>query len=888
MGAAKSRSAFISLVLGAGLLFAMHGFAAEGRSPQAQIYLEARLDAEAQKIIGKMHVVLPKELASRKIELKEPTWSDLFGVKRDRLSRFSAGLREQERFDTGKAEVPRMLMKILNEDSGSIRVDFETNLEPAEKLKSSRNEKIWVLASWHPILKIDGHEVRSEYSVDFELPADFKLVLPNEVVAGGVEKTVSLAGARAVVGVLARGVHVEQIESSGKKPGEPSVTLVYRSSEFNQLTAASLAAVKYMRSVAGRHPSPGLVIAETAKSFSYHHEGLVPLQFPTQAMLRRVISEASFWHQWQLSEAIAQQWFGASLRFTGKYRELAANGLGMFFADHLFSESGKQFQNLNREDRLLSYIRWTYQQHLFGMAGMARNSFANDINENGQLAAALIPVRLAVGMMHASRRFGEKDFLRVLESTFQETSFFDADFEEWLKIFIERLEAVDRLNGEAAGKIIQHWTTKTGWWDPAIESCHASDNGDLTVEISQKGELKFPVRVVLDLPDARIISEFVGEKALFSGRKFTKDDCRYAVVDGTRDSFDENRFNNKLGFPGLGLFPVTVRTIKDDAYSIAWIPMATRRSGQPWLYGAVFGLLRYTESGAFAWYGYSPAVKSHQIIGRFQTLSDSKGYSLRLLYKRELTAAHLAAIEPVRSFSGGFGEGEARVRLQANSCARTAETGCATQFPVGASFEWKNPAGKWSHFSTEISGDVLAGLAVNKDQQRFTRSFARMDVNWEATKVFDLYSRLFVGDSQSSEVLPDGAYFDPQEVEEAGMRVDEFDRRSLLSEKIMAATFEWRPYIPYLKADVDAFAIVTSKARLAVFADWATAQSAINQETIRLFDYGIGVRIPIGGDVGGAGTAVFGGIAADVVLQSRVNDRVTKKPSLLFSMYRVH
>ena len=179
-----------------------------------------------------------------------------------------------------------------------------------------------------------------------------------------------------------------------------------------------------------------------------------------------------------------------------------------------------------------------------------------------------------------------------------------------------------------AEDILFRWWKKKQW--PDFVLLDVDDLGqEALITVSDANGLGLPIDVFVEYSSGRIEQQILSfDEALVQLKLLKKPQERLIRVElnSGREVFDDDRFNNSLGWPGLKIFPGNARGLSDDDYTLVWLPFPMLLPGEDlsanlgfnlrrYVRGGLSGLLTYTRGQARP-YGYSLAYRhSTQGIG---------------------------------------------------------------------------------------------------------------------------------------------------------------------------------------------------------------------------------------------------------------------------------
>jgi hypothetical protein len=846
-----------------------------------QVGIEAKLDLKQRIVAAEMRVSLPASLAGQGVRVELPSWEDL-RAGGDRMQSFNRNVREQAQDELTYANIPRVQLLEESRDGQQIRLRFVTALESGGDRSEAAAQGQWILAHWYPRLVFaSARSPQSAVNIRFEAPAAYVPFFA----AASQQRGDQLGIYQAVVDTQLNGVIDPQAELTELAQQEQTITnsgarihvLHHQNPSFVELVQPIGRAYEYLSKILGGLGKNPLLVIESNRPWPKDLEGLLPIQIPGQSLVRWVVTSQSHWLQWHAIEELAGQWWGVRVRFNGGDLWLR-DGLAAYATLQVLSRHlPEKDQAFATEAGLLRFVQWNYLQHLSAYAAILERSGDEPplIGSEPFGRHALSFVRVPLALRQAASRAGLGVVEELLRQSFGAWRGQALSAEEWYRQILTAASHEAELRS-----ILSAWLTSAGWWDPALESCEIQA-GKAKVRIMHRGSIEaVPVVRVTDR-HGRSAAGPVARTGLLTSQDGPLTDCDAVLIDPDHHGFDADRFNNRNDWGGVGIFPGTARTLRDDATTFVWAPFALRRSGDPWVYGIGIGALRYVRSGFFLWAGYAPHSEDWTGMARYQSLVTVGGFGLLADLERRLSGDSSLQLEISRQQLNRSSDLTANVGIEAFLPAGAADQ---LHFPLRLSLGYYDLS-SWDgrlRFGAESELSYVApDLAPDFSYQRL-EVLANLMV--EPLHWLGLMGRAFYGELSGSGPLPNGVYIDPQATNGAYIRIDDFDRERLAATRLIGGTLELRSKIPFLRSRADAGILVASRARLALFADAGHLRGPYLADEAELKAYGFGARLPLGGDISGAGTVVFTNLNLDLVWRSEVGGVVDQTPSILLGV----
>ncbi len=347
--------------------------------------------------------------------------------------------------------------------------------------------------------------------------------------------------------------------------------------------------------------------------------------------------------------------------------------------------------------------------------------------------------------------------------------------------------------------------------------------------------------------------------------------ARRAVIDPERKTFDPDRFDNSTEWPDLDFFPGDATTFRDDAWTIFWLPYAFRRPGESVSWAIQASLFRHLRDSTMISLEHSPSARRvawslrHQRpLPTFALLSQfllSKDYSDRKL--GEIALDRSPAISSLSWISAGL-----RLRHRQFD---DGDLGHQTYSFVMA----VRPSPVPRPCGFKISGETERAPRSFSEKFSYARNHGILETACSFPHSFDIGLRAFRGKLISDE-NPQGAEFRINDLREARVRVDE---RELVTARDLAS-INLDIFTP-LPLPVPSDSIVLARQlRTRLFHDMSYSWD----QDVTWRASGVGVLMPIGGEVMGAGSLALSRLSILAILHSRVGDKTEGKPSVIFDL----
>ena len=667
------------------------------------------------------------------------------------------------------------------------------------------------------------------------------------------------------------------------------VTMLYHSESFKELEATVSETLPVMADILGPFPFATLTIVETSELQRHGLPALIAMDRPAQAIFSKVQRSLLNWQHWIFSIQLAHQWYGSAIAAPSPDDEWLVSGIAEFATLEALSRHPARFNLFNTSAgfRLLSF---DYLQISEITAALLRRksplATLTDAELKSKESAAeqppLLFIKQACALRQLKSQAGDEAFFRFtrnLTQHFLHALVSPKDFHAYISHLPSPFAPTLR-QGLAAS--LNAWWTSSGWPDFALDSIQKTELPDgrwiSEIKATQKGGVDFPP--VLGVKDAadhyylargtKINNEASGQ---WSASVVTPAKPGNAEADPTHESFDENRFNNRLGWPELTFFPGQADTLRDDAYTVLWVPYAFRRPGEPFSLGLQAALFSYINSGVMLRVEGAPGTKLAAV-----SLSDNfhlPNYALSGTLEASQNYDHDRLAQVALARSPVFASNPA---LNVSVALRRRERAAEPQSAHGtvALSTTLRPTGSPRVCSYSLGGQYEKAPGAFAKGFNYDRVQASLAGNCNITNRIAISTRLFRGLVTGDGTLPQVAQFKPTELREAHLRLDQGGQA--WSRSIASGGMDL--YLPfYLPIPSDSL-LLTRQMRWRLFYDFG--KSIDHNNTYR--DAGLGFLLPFGGDLSGAGSLALTRLSCLVIAYSEAAGAVSRKPSILIDL----
>ncbi len=738
-----------------------------------------------------------------------------------------------------------------------------------------RDQAPRILGLWHPVIlkscpNDDDQTFASpwpEATFDVTLNHDhaWQLAAPGE----------GEGGHRLYTGTSFNAVFFKQGKIEKFQIGRQTLLSLSKSKGFEQLVNFAKNAVQRFAAFTGKVQEPTLLLVETDDFEPIRTPGLVTLNTPQQPAMRYLQQDLTHWNVWQLSVQIAQQWYGLGCRANTIDDHWLVQGLADMLVYDLLSSDRQYFELFAHDGKGRPYLDLNYlQAQDLAAASLSLfypSSSLTDADGVSHPATVDRPFIAYVRNSHMLRylqwKLGIKefqDFLREASARCSEESIKPAAFAELANTYRPGI-----------GKLMKQYWQSEDWPDVSLNGMDAQ--GDHTiVHVHYTNDLLMPTdlwvtdkagnkKVVFVEPLGPDVDVLVDEK---------KDDIDKLELNPGRAMFDKDRFNNRTGAPKLNFFPGSARGLADDAYTIVWLPFFTKLPGEPFTIDLALQSLAYLNSGLTGLVRYQP---------------DGNRMGFNLIYLKAIPESSLFFMTKIAQDDGHVEVGERRIDFIAK---RRPVFSLFPRFGMATRLRSKQILGspRENHLTASINFDARSepGRLCGHDEESeyestiyvpshdfsYQRAFGRLSLYCE-TKTIGSRLRLFAGATRAEgEDLPPSAYFRPQNLDEAHVRLD----HPTLQGGLRINTFNFDTSFPARLPLPESWFILPRRSQFKVFVDGAKMQDP----DLSLIVSGVGYSLPIGGDIAGKDTLTLFKFSLNGIFYRRLDHEVDTKPGILF------
>lgn len=706
------------------------------------------------------------------------------------------------------------------------------------------------------------------FRVQIRHPADWSVLAQGQA----KQQTWTYSGRQFSAVLYRRGQVKESQVGSGR------LFILSASASFQELEHPAAKAMQLFTELSGMPPEKDLIVVETDDFEPFNVPGLIALNRPQQKFMKMLQEEYLHWNVWQLGRALAEQWFGLGI----KAASLDDYWLVQGFADDLllqYVESERLLGNLfigKRGEEAYLQLRFRQAQDLQA-AILSMNDPSNALVDAGGRSRPLSGLSSRFNFIRHSLA------LRYLRWYLHEPAYSD-----WLKRLTRSfqaeslspeavLETLEPVRAGAAKGLLAFWQNDS-WPDLAVGSVGPNPDGPGTkIEIQQLS----PLRVAFDVSiktrlGVRYTQELSGPGDTLS---FVVEQDPADIVDIEIDPhrilYDMDRYNNTDRWTQFTLFPGGARTLRDDAYTVLWVPLASKLPGQSLSLQLSWQVLRYVGSSLSGGLYYYP---------------EDGSFGIKAAYRKNLPDLAMNLNFSVNENAGGSVPGERTwdLRLQRAPLFNGLESwvldaslrarqkmGRPADNHLSSALGLSYKADKLAACGHDLETDVEMSTWVPRGDFEYTRSSGIFRAGCEVPG-FELKLRGFLGVLKSRGEVPGGVLFSPQDLSEARVRLD----KPKLAATARARTFNLDVAVPARLPLPESGFVLPRRSVFRVFSDWGEFEQARSSVHVA----GIGYGLPFGGDVVGKSSITFLQFALYSVLYRRIDQAVDSKPGFLFDL----
>jgi hypothetical protein len=205
--------------------------------------------------------------------------------------------------------------------------------------------------------------------------------------------------------------------------------------------------------------------------------------------------------------------------------------------------------------------------------------------------------------------------------------------------------------------------------------------------------------------------------------------------------------------------------------------------------------------------------------------------------------------------------------------------------PFGLRALLRLPPNEAALFDGGLLAEFLAGESFSQRTFSYQKYGLAGDAALKGPWGGEIRGRGFAGLLRSKGRLPSDVPFDAQET--GALRLDFRNKMALRYERLLAGNFELLAPIPGVSATSDTLFLAARHLRMGLFFDAGRGWRASAHAGEALAASGVTIKLPMGGDVSGAGSIVYGGFSLDVVVAKFLDGTWKRAPSVLLTLSQI-
>jgi hypothetical protein len=726
-----------------------------------------------------------------------------------------------------------------------------------------------------------------EISPSVTIPAHFSFAGPQKIAEDASNIKRMLTDARREFSfALAHDYHIRTIEV-----GDVEVTLHYRRDEFLALEPTVISALTQISTWLGPFPFNHLSIVETSEVQALGIPGLIAINQPAQEVLRKFQQDILNLQHWNLIQQLVAQWIPGMATVRDRNSSWFASGTLDFVVANVLRGNPREdlFNPILGGFRIAS-MRYDQEQDLLAAYLQKSSPFAKLTDENFNNASpvgeqsAFLFIRHAMAMRYLSARIGSVRMQSVLSGFISKYKYRFFTAQNFFQYLGDRRDLLTDVEVAELQNDIRQWWEKYGWPDFAISNVEQTTTPDGAVKtriaVEQLGNIRLPTVIQgedqqgrkyrADIPVPTKSDGSVSFVELYSGARLD-----HISLDPDRTTFDEDRFNNRSSLPSVRFFPGNAKMLADDDYTIFWGPYALRRPGEPVTMGLTGALFRYLASGLY--FRFETAPTDH--LGGFSIRND-RHYSLWALelstgIEQDYFGSRSISVSAVRK--PVFATGPAISAMASLRHRQTVGIPSSSHMTLAGGFK----VVPRSYFETcGFDNSAEGEHAPHGLSKNFTYTRLKAVVSGGCNMGWNIFlgARAFRGLISGTGSLPEATLFRINDMQEAMIRVDRNDL--LPTHSIISGSAHISAPFPSILPGTGMF--LANRLRANGFYDFG--RSLERHDTAEYRASGVGLKLPIGGDLTGSGSLTVSSLSFTTVLFSSSAGEINRRPSFLFDI----
>ncbi|MCX6106612.1 MAG: M1 family aminopeptidase [Proteobacteria bacterium] len=672
--------------------------------------------------------------------------------------------------------------------------------------------------------------------------------------------------------------------------GDVSVDFFYYSADFLKLAGTVSKILPIMTNLLGPYPYPSLTIMETPELQHHGLPGVIALNTPAQTIFSKAQGSYLNWQHWMITLQLARQWYGGAIKGLSPDDDWLSVGIAEFVTLESIRRYPPIFNLFSSSELFSDWLSFDYLQNTEMSASLLRQNspFATLTTASYDSTLPFAEQNPLLFTKHTSALRQLRDlvgdqlffrFLRSLTKNHLHRSLSPKQFRSALTQLPSPFSPVAR---DQLDRSLTTWWTSDGWPDFALTDVNSRmlPNGNWISELTakQEGGIDYPPSFAIkDASNRTYIAH--GEPHLekngdasWVASMVTPHEPLDVALDPTHETFDADRFNNRLGTAPWSLFPGNANTLQDDAYTLLWLPYAFRRPGEPFSLGVQAALFRYISHGIIGRAEVAPgtklaslrisdSIKLPEVAARLD-INLSQNYDHDRLLQASLIRSPLIKNFPYLSMDWSLRNRERAGLPETNH--GTAGIGANLQ-PIGYT--------RLCNYRLGLSFEKAPGFLAHGFN--YDRRFGIASTECNITNQSKFSFRLFRGEVGGDGNLPQVALFKPTNLGEAHLRLYSIGTwvRSI-------ATTSFDLYLPFfLPLPYDSL-ILSRQMRWRLYYDLGVA----GREHFSYRSAGFGFLLPFGGDLSGAGSLALTRLSILVIAFNDVGGVKERKPMVTIDL----
>jgi hypothetical protein len=671
--------------------------------------------------------------------------------------------------------------------------------------------------------------------------------------------------------------------------GSVEISFFYHSDSFLELEETTKSVVQKIQEWVGPFPFNHLSVVETAEVQALGIPGIVAINQPTQNAFRTLQIRVLNWQHWSLTRQIAAQWFTGSANVRNRMDSWIVGGFIDFLCFQALKATDRNdiFNYIFSDFRLAS-LNYRQVQDLTA-AHLRRTTPFNRLTDEEMKTALdtdqqspFLFIRHALALRQLESLLGSETTAALLRGFFKIAQFEYFAPAKFYSYVVSRNDLLSDSQLALVSRVLREWWQSEGWPDTALGAFSGKERPDgkweTTVEIEHLGDLKFPGKLrIKDSKDKVYWAGISGGKRPTDVNEsimvLTDAQVSELSIDPNRETFDADRFNNSTSLPAVRFFPGTANSLSDSDYTVFWGPYALRRPGEPFTLGLTGAFYRYLNSGLFFHFEGTPTAKLGGYGIRHQKNFAKFALNVTSGIEQDYYGSRVISVAATRTPLFNLGAPiTATIEARQRHLMGDPNSG---HYTIGAAFKVVPPGFfKVCGFNNSIDAEY-APLQLSKEFS-YERYKGQISGQCNVGQNIAIGVRLFRGLLRTSDEVPVTSFFRINDMTEAGVRID----RGHLKPARSLVTGGGQLSGPLLLPLSGSSFLLANRLRLVGFYDIGRSYQATRDAEYRAG--GIAVKLPLGGDLTGAGSISVSSVSLTTILYTKNDEDVSRSPSVLF------